>query len=141
MKATLFSTLLTSATALKVVKFPTHGQSLHKRGTVDAIISNNVTLGGYFLDVTVGTPPQPFSLHIDTGSSDMWVNTPGSTLCEAGNCTGGTYDTTASSTYELLTEEFSISYVDHTGCQGTYASDTVKFMKLVCLVRSRSRNM
>ena len=28
---------------------------------------------GYSTDVTVGTPPQAFQLHVDTSSSDTWV--------------------------------------------------------------------
>lgn len=27
----------------------------------------------YIIEASVGTPPQPISLHFDTGSSDLWV--------------------------------------------------------------------
>jgi len=67
-------------------------------------------------------------LHLDTGSSDLWVNTPGSQLCrkESQPCQfAGTYSANASSTYEYIGSYFNISYVDGSGASGDYVSDTI----------------
>lgn len=75
----------------------------------------------------MGTPAQNFRLQLDTGSSDLWVNTPSSTLC---NDTGspcsfaGTYEANSSSTYEYIASDFNISYADGSGAGGDYVSDT-----------------
>lgn len=82
----------------------------------------------YFVNATIGTPPQSFRLHIDTGSSDLWVNTPTSKLClqSSDPCQlGGTYKPNASSTYSYVGSYFNISYVDGSGASGDYVTDTV----------------
>lgn len=127
---TLVSTLLGSAAALNVVKFPIQGrqtaQQLSKRATIEGVLHNELSEKVYSLNLTVGTPPQSFSLQLDTGSSDLWVNTQSSSLCQAGNCTNGIYDPSASSTYKVsLPGGFNISYADHTGCSGDYVNETV----------------
>lgn len=97
-------------------------------GTVTVQLSNEETL--YFMSVSIGTPPQEMQLHIDTGSSDLWVNSGGSQLCRtsAQLCSGaGTYSATASSTYQYVNSDFNITYVDGTGAQGDYAADKVTF--------------
>ncbi|KAK0512749.1 hypothetical protein JMJ35_004766 [Cladonia borealis] len=94
--------------------------------TVTETLANYGTL--YFANVTVGTPAQNFALHIDTGSSDLWVNVPNSEICtERGDpCSiSGTYDANSSSTYKYVNSIFSVSYVDGSGAAGDYATDTV----------------
>lgn len=69
-------------------------------------------------------------LHIDTGSSDLWVNSAISSLCEAGgNQCGesGTYKANDSSTYSYVNGAFNISYVDGSGASGDYVKDTFRF--------------
>ncbi len=69
-------------------------------------------------------------LHIDTGSSDLWVNSYNSKLCRAGGnqCgASGTYNANSSSTYQYLNGLFNISYVDGSGASGDYATDTFRF--------------
>ena len=68
-------------------------------------------------------------LHIDTGSSDLWVNTPASNLCASNtDCAlTGTYAANSSSTYQYIASNFNISYVDGSGASGDYVSDTVTF--------------
>lgn len=46
-------------------------------------LANNVTGGGYYASVSVGTPPQPQLLVIDTGSSDVWVVASDADLCSS----------------------------------------------------------
>jgi hypothetical protein len=82
------------------------------------------------MDLSIGTPPQDLLMHIDTGSSDMWVNVDTSRLCEhrGDPCEGaGTYSANASSTYQYINSDFNITYVDGTGSRGDYVSDTVQF--------------
>ncbi|KAK4227930.1 putative aspartic-type endopeptidase opsB [Podospora fimiseda] len=101
---------------------------LKKRGSVEVELDNEETL--YFINGTVGTPPRPVRLHLDTGSSDLWVNTPASSLCSESTqpCRyAGTYNANSSSTYEYIGSYFNISYVDGTGASGDYVSDTVSF--------------
>lgn len=65
-------------------------------------------------------------LHLDTGSSDLWVNTPSSNLCSAsGSPCGqsGTYDPNSSSTYQYVNSNFLIQYVDQSGAQGDLVTD------------------
>lgn len=84
----------------------------------------------YFLNASLGTPAQDLRLHVDTGSSDLWVNTPASPLCKASNkaCTeSGTYRANSSSTYQYLNSQFNISYVDGSKANGDYATDTFRF--------------
>ncbi|KAK6506975.1 hypothetical protein TWF481_005432 [Arthrobotrys musiformis] len=83
----------------------------------------------FYANVTVGTPPQHIRLHIDTGSSDIWVETATSEICRrdgGGSCDiGGTYDNGTSSTAEYVEGEFSIMYVDGQYASGVYAKDTL----------------
>lgn len=96
-------------------------------GTITATLDNEETL--YFMNATIGTPPQSFRLHIDTGSSDLWVNTADSAFCEEDRGCGisGTYSANDSSTYNYINSDFNISYVDGSGSSGDYVSDTVRF--------------
>lgn len=97
------------------------------RRQISQTLDNNENL--YFANITLGTPPQELRMHIDTGSSDLWCNSPQSTLCgnrKFRNCeVSGTYDSTASSTHTFISSGFNISYVDGTGAVGDYVTDTI----------------
>ncbi|EXJ72369.1 uncharacterized protein A1O5_04873 [Cladophialophora psammophila CBS 110553] len=97
------------------------------QNTVEQTLDNEQSL--YYANITLGTPAQPLRLHIDTGSSDLWVNTASSSFCESSQdpCEGGTYDSSASSTYKLINDQFNISYVDGTGAVGDYVADSLEF--------------
>lgn len=55
--------------------------ALSKRATVTESLINNVTAGGYYATVSVGTPAQDVQLVLDTGSSDAWVVASDASLC------------------------------------------------------------
>lgn len=119
-------------------------QARRKRSTISQTLDNEVrTVTGdrdkkahidilketlYFCNITLGTPEQSFRLVIDTGSSDLWTNTPNSTFCENkenGCSVSGTYDATASSSYSFVNSDFNITYADGTGAAGDYVTDTL----------------
>ncbi|KAG6082612.1 hypothetical protein E4U30_003961 [Claviceps sp. LM220 group G6] len=83
----------------------------------------------YYLNASLGTPPQNVRLHLDTGSSDLWVNTPKSSLCsKKQRCSESeTYSANSSSTYHYIASTFNISYVDGSGSTGDYATDVLRF--------------
>ncbi|XXH05843.1 hypothetical protein Hte_012281 [Hypoxylon texense] len=107
--------------------------ALHKRaGTYSQELNNNLTGGGYYAQVTVGTPAQTVDLIVDTGSSDVWILDSDADLCQSrsmqvyyGYCLS-TYDPSKSSTYSIVSRDsFSIQYVDGSGAQGDYIKDTL----------------
>jgi hypothetical protein len=80
------------------------------------------------VNATLGTPAQSLRLHLDTGSSDLWVNTNGSSLCmsRSNPCAyAGTYSANSSSSYQYVGSWFNISYVDGSGASGDYVTDTL----------------
>jgi hypothetical protein len=99
---------------------------LRRRQTISVGLDNEILL--YFINCTVGTPPQPFSLQLDTGSSDIWFPAVNADICQQdpSNCPLGTYDASASSTYsDPSLPEFQIQYVDGTQIAGAYLSDVL----------------
>lgn len=88
-------------------------------------VDNRDTL--YFANITLGGG-QALRVHVDTGSSDMWVNSAKSPLCSFPfrRCEeSGVYDPALSPTYQYVDSKFFISYVDRTGAAGDYVKDTL----------------
>ena len=59
----------------------------------------------------------------------MWTNAAASDLCQSrsGVCSvSGTYDANASSSYQFVSDDFNISYVDGSGALGDYVSDNLR---------------
>ncbi|CAK7231756.1 hypothetical protein SCUCBS95973_008023 [Sporothrix curviconia] len=100
-------------------------------GTYIEQLVNNVTGGGYYASVEVGSPGQTQVLVIDTGSSDIWVVASDADLCTSsylqdkyGDTCSDTYNGNKSSTYKLVSSgSFDISYLDGTGSSGDYFTD------------------
>ncbi|KAI9828950.1 MAG: hypothetical protein M1819_006449 [Sarea resinae] len=107
------------------------GRQLQRRappGTVLENLSQSDDRELYIANITLGTPPQAISVQIDTGSSDLYVNTPNSTYCTSDEdpCTSyGTYDANKSSTYKYVSSDFDITYGDGTGAYGDFAKDVL----------------
>jgi hypothetical protein len=64
---------------------------LTKRDPLSVNIGNAFTYGLYFVNASVGTPPQEVQLQVDTGSSDVWMFgphscNPSTSLCLGGDC-------------------------------------------------------
>ncbi len=118
--------VISMATERRQISNPLQRDRLRRRtAAISASLDNEETL--YFVNATLGTPAQAVRLHLDTGSSDLWVNTPASTLCRQTSqpCTfAGTYSANSSSTYAYVGSYFNISYVDGSGASGDYVTDT-----------------
>jgi len=113
----------------KHVENPLMRDRLRRRqNTISEDLDNEQTL--YFANASIGTPAQNFRLHIDTGSSDLWVNVATSAQCENTqkyDCAiSGTYAPNSSSTYEYVNSLFNISYVDGSGSSGDYVTDVFR---------------
>ncbi|KAG2171711.1 hypothetical protein INT43_008091 [Umbelopsis isabellina] len=99
----------------------THAKLGRRAVTSTAELFNAAKQGGYAIDVSIGTPPQNFSVILDTGSTELWVPGPN---CPKSECFGSLFDITASSTY--VGTNLPIDLVYGIGSDnGTYASDTV----------------
>ncbi len=109
------------------VDFTKHDRHRFDQRQVSQTLDNYESL--YFANITLGTPPQSLRMHLDTGSSDLWCNSPQSNLCatRSRRCNvSGTYDSTASSSYKFLNNNFNISYLDGSGALGDYVTDTIR---------------
>ncbi|CDH50446.1 cathepsin e1 [Lichtheimia corymbifera JMRC:FSU:9682] len=75
----------------------------------------------YLVSVGIGTPPQNFTVTLDTGSADLWVP---SSECPRRECPFGGFKESESSTFNDHHERFGIQY-GIGSVNGTYATDTV----------------
>ncbi|TPX19084.1 uncharacterized protein E0L32_011245 [Thyridium curvatum] len=101
--------------------------------TLEEVIKNEQTRGGYFATVKVGTPSQELTLQLDTGSSDVWVPSKSANVCakrtsptssNSDGCNFGTFNAANSSTFAVVGQDaFSIAYVDGSRSSGDYFTD------------------
>ncbi|KAK7207105.1 aspartic peptidase domain-containing protein [Myxozyma melibiosi] len=83
----------------------------------------------YFAELHVGTPPQTVYVQVDTGSSDLWVNSVSNPYCatNTSDCTDfGTFDANKSSTLTYGDDYMNATYVDGSNGGGPYVHDTVE---------------
>lgn len=108
-----------------------HSKSMLARRQTDTL-EENITLAiegsAYWLDLTIGTPPQKFKLQLDTGSSDLWVPAANATACSRhhDSCPGGAFNVNKSTTAEItLPWQWEVAYGDGTADGGDYFTDVV----------------
>ncbi|KAI1853580.1 hypothetical protein JX266_001564 [Neoarthrinium moseri] len=93
-------------------------------------VSNDLPHQRYLLNVTVGTPPQPFSLIIDTASADFLLPLPNSTGCAPEACPLGSYDPADSQSSRALGTPYNAIFgvvpSPETTAEGAYFSDSVE---------------
>ncbi|KAK9374905.1 aspartic peptidase domain-containing protein [Lipomyces chichibuensis] len=107
-----------------------HRHRLAKRATgvsntVQEILDNYDYL--YYANVSVGTPGQNLRLQIDTGSSDIWVQSGENSFCQESSnpCNEtGIFEPQDSSTFSRISDNFYIAYGDGSYAKGDYAYDT-----------------
>ncbi|KAJ0123276.1 acid protease [Diaporthe amygdali] len=109
----------------------TRNPHLSKRASFAESLVNNITGGGYYASVSVGTPGQDIDMVLDTGSSDAFIIASDADLCvsprlqlqDQTSC-GQTFDPSQSSTYEVLIPGgFQIQYLDGSTASGDYIAD------------------
>ncbi|KAG1804638.1 acid protease [Suillus subaureus] len=94
-------------------------QLSQKRGTGENFMLNFCSFYG---SLAIGTPPYPFDVILDTGSSDMWI---ASSACQS-MCAGtGNFDSAKSSTFRNMNKSFSVTY-DKGYAAGTVGQDVVQ---------------
>ncbi|KAF9512872.1 hypothetical protein BS47DRAFT_1393754 [Hydnum rufescens UP504] len=102
-----------------------YGEGPHSKRASSSSVPLTDQLGdvAYYGTVNIGTPPQPFNIILDTGSSDLWVI---HSLCTTGCDDFPTrYDPTKSSTYEDSSLAFEVPYGGGT-VSGTQGTETVE---------------
>ncbi|KAG1785607.1 acid protease [Suillus plorans] len=97
-------------------------QLSQKRGTGENLLVNQGIDTSFYGSLVVGTPPHPFDVILDTGSSDMWVS---SSTCQS-TCAGtGNFDSAKSSTFKNMNKNFSVTY-EKGYAAGTVGKDVVQ---------------
>ncbi|KAK9367630.1 aspartic peptidase domain-containing protein [Lipomyces kononenkoae] len=106
-----------------------HRHRLAKRAsnvphTVQEILDNYDYL--YYANVSVGTPGQKLRLQIDTGSSDIWVQSAQNKFCQQSSnpCNDtGEFQPQKSSSFSPISNNFYIAYGDGSYAKGEYAHE------------------
>lgn len=89
-------------------------------------------MAAWYVELEIGTPEagmpaQKFFLRLDTGSSDIWVNSVASNYCRRVDIDcrfSGTYDESASTSKAVINHDFRIRYLGGDYATGDYLTDT-----------------
>ncbi|KAK8024244.1 Eukaryotic aspartyl protease [Apiospora rasikravindrae] len=96
------------------ISYKSHDRPLMKRDEDNNVPLFNISVLSYLIELTIGTPPQPIKVAIDTGSSELWVNpnckTSQSTAQYQECLVNGDYDPSQSSTAKDLDSGNTIPY-------------------------------
>lgn len=130
---------------LPLHKFTNDLEILQKRQISNGSVILNNQASAYYVNISVGTPPQTVQLVLDTGSPLTWINaqnvssfTPGKltsagsspgSLCSSNLCLSA--NASASLIVPLDSVVFDIQYVDGTESVGRTVQDAVTFQGLV----------
>ncbi|KAF6211017.1 hypothetical protein GE061_014130 [Apolygus lucorum] len=104
----------------------TGGESTLRSGLDTESLTNSHNTH-YYGEISIGTPPQVFTVLFDTGSSDFWVPSAAET-CEKSRC----YDSKQSSSYVSDGKKMSIEYGSG-AMDGFLSNDTVRIGQRVVI--------
>ncbi|KAI7341475.1 hypothetical protein KC315_g92 [Hortaea werneckii] len=119
------------------LKASERARGVEKRADGNRTVETNVfdvrtwsTGGAYYANVTVGTPPQPQVVILDTGSADLYFDSTDAGTCQLTGkyaCKGGTFSPDNSSTYQVVDPfpAFDTAFGDGSSATGEYGEDTV----------------
>lgn len=111
----------------EMTRDPAYTNRIQRRQkSVQVEITNEELL--YLVNITIGSNNQPFALQLDTGSSDIWVPSTTSDVCQVRDCrVFGQFDASSSTSFtDVARNAFQISYVDGSGVTGDYFSDALR---------------
>ncbi|KAF4630208.1 hypothetical protein G7Y89_g7941 [Cudoniella acicularis] len=106
-----------------------------KRSTVTESLINDIPTQPYLTTIQIGTPGQSITVALDTGSSDTWVLSNSTLICQSKNqsessgssCLFGTFHESSSSTFkDLLPSGFKIQS-QNSQVEGDYFIDDLTF--------------
>jgi yapsin 1 len=129
-----------------IAPFPVFGSGFHhvsprgRKGemSLQATLENENTY--YTMEIEIGTPGQKINVHLDTGSSDLWVIASNNPNCATNHeehklaqqgenqfikcgADSGVFNYNKSSTYHENNTNFHVSYGDSTYARGRYGMD------------------
>jgi Eukaryotic aspartyl protease len=100
---------------------------LRKRANNGPVQTNPSGILRYYVNYTLGTPPQPVWAQLDTGSGNLVVFGPGLDGCGPDRCIGGIYQPQNSSTSNNLNHHLSYVFSGGQGYTGGLYTDTIAF--------------
>lgn len=125
MKSAVLASSLLALSEAAVLELPLkkHTTSGSLKDTNQAVVSNYEN-SEYYIDVTLGTPPQHFKVLLDTSTADMMIPGYGCSYSSCGS--HNKYNAAASSTYIKKIDNFATHYGSGY-LSGTQSMDTMTF--------------